>query len=78
MSYAGKQNRVADGELPTDAYTLVNAMFSYRLRTALPNAEVFLKLNNLLNEEIRLHTSVLKDIAPRGGRSGQLGVRLAF
>lgn len=78
VSYAGRQNRVAEGELSTDAYTLVNAMFSYRLRSALPNAEVFLKLNNLLNEEIRSHTSVLKDIAPRGGRSGQLGVRLAF
>lgn len=78
LVYAGKQNRVAENELPTDAYTLVNAMFSYRLKSALPNAEVFLKLNNLLDEEIRLSTSVLKDIAPLGGRSALLGLRLDF
>ncbi|HEY1182389.1 MAG TPA: TonB-dependent receptor [Rhodocyclaceae bacterium] len=78
VTYAGKQNRVAANELPTDAYTLVNAMFSYRVRSSLPDTEVFLKLNNLLNEEIRLSTSVLKDIAPLGGRSGLLGVRVGF
>ncbi|MDE2598689.1 MAG: TonB-dependent receptor [Rhodocyclaceae bacterium] len=77
-TYAGRQNRVAANELPTDAYTLLNATLSYRLRSSLPEAEVFLKLNNLLNEEIRLSTSVLKDIAPLGGRSSMLGVRLGF
>jgi iron complex outermembrane receptor protein len=76
--YAGKQNRVAESELPTDAYTLVNAMFTYRVRNQAPNMEAFLKLNNLLDEDIRLHTSVLKDISPMGGRSAMLGVRLSF
>jgi iron complex outermembrane receptor protein len=78
VTYAGKQNRVAANELPTDAYTLVNAMFSYRVRSSLPNTEVFLKLNNLLNQDARLSTSVLKDIAPLGGRSALLGVRMGF
>jgi iron complex outermembrane receptor protein len=78
VTYAGKQDRVAENELPTDAYTLVNAMFTYRIRAATPDTEVFLKLNNLLDEDIRLHTSVLKDIAPLGGRSAMLGVRVGF
>jgi iron complex outermembrane recepter protein len=78
VSYAAKQDRTAVNELPTDAYTLVNAMFTYRVRAQLPEAQVFLKLNNLLDEDIRLHASVLKDIAPLGGRSAMLGVRLGF
>lgn len=78
VTYAGKQDRVANNELPTDAYTLVNAMFSYRIRSQIPNMEAFLRLNNLLDEEVRLHTSVLKNIAPMGGRSAMLGVRVGF
>ena len=78
VTYAGKQDRVAENELPTDAYTLVNAMFTYRIRSQVPNMDAFLKLNNLLDEDIRLHTSVLKDISPMGGRSAMLGVRVGF
>jgi iron complex outermembrane receptor protein len=78
VTYAGKQDRVAANELPTDAYTLVNALFTYRVRSQAPDTEVFLKLNNLLDQDIRLHTSVLKDIAPLGGRSAMLGVRVGF
>lgn len=76
--YAGKQDRVAGDDLPTDAYTLVNALLSYRVKSSLPSTEVFLKLYNLLNEDARLSTSVLKDISPLGGRSALLGVRVDF
>jgi len=78
VTYAGKQDRVAANELPTDSYTLVNALLTYRVKASQPDTEIFLKLNNLLNEEIRLHTSVLKDIAPQGARSAMLGVRVGF
>ncbi len=76
--YGGKQNRVAANELATDDYLQLNAQVSYRLRTSMPNAELFVKGNNLLNEEIRLHTSVLKDRAPMGRRSIMLGFRGNF
>jgi iron complex outermembrane recepter protein len=76
--YAGKQDRVSGNELPTDAYTQVNALLTYRVRAQSPDTEVFLRLNNLLNEDIRLSTSVLKDIAPLGARSAMLGVRVGF
>jgi iron complex outermembrane receptor protein len=71
------QNRVADNELPTDGYTMVDAVVSYHLPTKL-HLDAFVKATNLLDEEAREHTSVLKDIAPLGGRSVMLGVRGEF
>lgn len=72
-----KQDRVAPNELPTDGYTLVNATISYRLKTAL-NLEAFAKARNLLDEDIRDHSSFLKEIAPMGGRSILFGLRGEF
>jgi iron complex outermembrane receptor protein len=72
-----KQNYVAINELPTDSYTLINATLSYRLRTTF-NLEIFAKARNLLNEDIRDHSSFLKEIAPMGGRSVLFGLRGEF
>lgn len=72
------QNRVSANELPTDGYTLVNAGVSYRLKMAAGGLDLFLRGVNLLNEEARNHVSFLKDIAPLGRRSGQLGMRMQF
>jgi iron complex outermembrane recepter protein len=77
--HAFKQDRVASNynyqggkELMTDAYTNVSMMATYKLPTQL-NLEAFTRANNLLDEEIREHTSFLKDIAPMGGRSIMFG-----
>jgi len=71
-----RQQHTAPNELPTDAYTQVNATFSYALpRNGL---ELFAKARNLLDQDIRDHTSYIKDIAPQGGRSLMLGVRGEF
>ena len=43
-----------------------------------PTLTVFLQGTNLLDEEIRLHTSFLKEVAPLMGRSFTLGVRAEF
>ena len=72
------QDRVASGELPTDGYTMLNASVSYRLPAPGVRLETFLRGVNLLNEEARNHVSFLKDIAPLGRRSLQLGVRGQF
>jgi iron complex outermembrane receptor protein len=72
-----KQDRVATNELPTDGYTLVNATISYRLKTAL-HLEAFAKARNLLDQDIRDHSSFLKEIAPMGGRSVLFGLRGEF
>lgn len=72
------QGRVAAGELPTDGYTMLNAAVSYRLPAPGVRLEAFLRGVNLLNEEARNHVSFLKEVAPLGRRSAQLGVRGQF
>jgi iron complex outermembrane recepter protein len=73
-----KQDRVADNELPTDGYTLVNASFDYHLKLAKVDWSAFIKGTNLLNREARNHVSFLKDIAPLGGRGVLVGVNARF
>jgi iron complex outermembrane receptor protein len=82
--HAFRQDRVATNynyegnkELITDGYTNVSMMATYKLPTQY-NLEAFTRANNLLDEEIREHTSFLKDIAPMGGRSLMIGLRGEF
>lgn len=77
-TFVDGQDHVAAGELPTDGYTMLNASVSYRLPAPGVRLEAFLRGVNLLNEEARNHVSFLKDIAPLGRRSAQLGVRGQF
>ena len=72
------QDRVAAGELPTGGYTMVNAALSYRIKLRNASLEAFVRGVNLLNEEARNHASFLKDIAPLGRRSAQIGIRGQF
>lgn len=74
---AFNQNNTADNELATDGYTNVSAMLAYKLPTKY-NVELFAKANNLLNDEIREHSSFLKDIAPAGERAILVGARADF
>lgn len=74
-----RQDDVAEGEHETPAYTLVHASLAWHLDTAGGNAvELFLNGSNLLDEEARVHTSFLKDIAPLPGRGVTAGVRVLF
>lgn len=75
--HAFKQNRTSENELVTDSYTNLSAIVTYKLPTKL-GLEVYAKANNLLDQEIREHTSFLKDIAPQAGRSLLLGLRADF
>ena len=77
MLHAFKQNRTAENELATDGYTDVSALVTYKLPVKL-NMELFAKANNLLNQEIREHSSFLKDISPAGERSVLIGMRADF
>ncbi len=72
-----KQDRTDAGEFPTDAYTLVNATATYRLPSSY-GLELFARARNLLDQEIREHSSFLKEIAPMGGRAVMVGIRGEF
>lgn len=73
-----KQNDVALNETETDGYTLLSASVDYHATVFGQEVTVFAQGSNLLDEEIRNHVSVLKDVAPEAGRNLVLGLRLEF
>jgi len=73
-----KQDKVAEGETPTDGYTMVDAHVAYHIDSGATAWEVFLDGNNLTNQDARVHTSFLKDDVMLPGRNATFGVRLFF
>ncbi len=74
-----EQEDVAELELPTDGYTLVSLYADYQFDVGEDSSlEVFLRGENLLDEEIRNHVSLLKNYAPEPGRGVRLGVRFEY
>lgn len=71
----GEQDRVAEGELPTDGYRMINASLVFRPTDGF---KVFVEGRNLNDTEAREHASFLKDLAPLPGRSLRMGVGYAF
>lgn len=78
LSRVDDQDRIAQGETPTEGYTLLSADLTYTLRTPGGAAVLSLRGRNLLDEEARRHTSFFKDEAPLPGRAIMAGVRYAF
>jgi iron complex outermembrane receptor protein len=64
--------------LPTAAFWMVNAYLARHFERGEQHGEVFLRGRNLLNEEARLATSFLKDLAPLPGRGFELGLRFTL
>jgi iron complex outermembrane recepter protein len=74
-----RQNHAAELETTTPGYTLLNIDMSYRItKTKLNGIRIFLQGKNLLNEEMRLHNSFLKNFAPLPGRALVVGFRGEF
>lgn len=73
-----KQSDVALNESTTKGYTLVNASVDYHADINNYEFTAFGKLTNLLDEKVRNHTSLLKDVAPEAGRSLEVGLRFEF
>ncbi len=74
-----RQKDVAQNEDPSKGYTLVDAHLAYRWDRSDSNSyEVFLDGNNLTNQEVRPHTSLLRDYSPLPGRGVAFGIRAFF
>ena len=71
------QTKTTEYETPTDGYTLVNVSVDYRVSDT-QDWTVYIRANNLFDEEARVHTSFLKDQAPLPGRNFTLGTRFSF
>ena len=70
---------MAELELPTDGYTLLSLYADYHFDMGGDSSlEVFLRGENLLDEEIRNHVSLLKNYAPEPGRGVMAGVRFEY
>ena len=79
MIHVTSPSLLAELETSTPAYTLFNSEASYRVKVSdTTGYTVFVQGKNLLNSEIRVHTSYLKEIAPLPGRAFVLGVRGQF
>ncbi len=65
-------------ETVTGAYTQLDANLSYVQRYGTTDLTWFLLARNLLNQDIRLSTSLLKDYVPQPGRNFIVGVRTRF
>jgi iron complex outermembrane receptor protein len=74
-----RQNKRAELETSTSGYTLLNLEASYRIKETQSNGiRLFVQGKNLLDEEIRIHTSFLKNFAPLPGRALVAGIRGDF
>ena len=75
---ASGQDDVAEFELPTDSYDDLRARIAWRFRPGNMTVDLFLAGRNLTDDEHRLHTSVVKDLAPQPGRTIEAGLRMRF
>lgn len=79
---ASAQHRIASPDISDDSvtrgYTRVDASLSRVQRFGTTDLTWFVLARNLLNEEIRLSTSLLKDYVPQAGRNLIIGVRARF
>lgn len=73
--WADDQDRVAEGELPTDGWTALDLRTTWHLT---PQVDLIVDGTNLTDEEIRHHASPLKDLAPMAGRGFRVGLRGSF
>ncbi|ADM10284.1 TonB-dependent receptor [Parvularcula bermudensis HTCC2503] len=78
LDHAAEQDETAEGELPTDSYTVLNAFADWTPFSGNEALTVSAAMLNLTDEEVRLHTSYLKDEVPMPGRNLRLSVRYVF
>ena len=69
---------MAELETVTEGYDLIDAMVSYKLPMENAHLSLFVKAENITDEEARVHTSFIKDVAPRPGRNFSFGIRSSF
>ena len=77
-THYAKQDNTAARETSTEGYDMLDATVTYHFPVGANELAFFLKAENLTNTEARVHTSFIKDIAPRPGRNFSFGVRGNF
>ena len=78
MLWARKQTDTPEFILATDGYVMLDAGASYQVATGLATIDLFVRGVNLLDQDARVSTSPLKDVAPLPGVGALGGFRLRF
>lgn len=72
------QTHTAEDELKTDSFTMLNFGMMYELPKEMQNYRFYFRVKNITDEEGRLATSLVKDIAPMPGRNFVAGIQALF
>jgi iron complex outermembrane receptor protein len=75
--HVDQQNDIADYELPTPGYNMLNLTLSYGASDG-EGLSVYLRGTNLLNELVWNHSSFLANVVPLPGRNLNAGLRFSF
>jgi len=78
VSKAFAQHDHPANDTSTAGYYRLDANAGYRFKTTGVQWEAYLRGLNLTNQDIRYATSVLRDVAPEGGRAVMVGLRGSF
>lgn len=76
--HVSRQDDVAPDEAPTASYDMLDLNLGYAFDLGGTELEAFVRGSNLLDEEARVHTSFLKNFAPKPGRNYTFGLRGRF
>ncbi len=78
LQWSQRQDRVAAYEPTTRAALATNGDLNWGGTWGGLDTTIFLRVNNLLNRDLRRHTSVLKEYVPLPARGLTVGVRVQF
>ena len=78
LEHIAKQEKIAEFETPTNGANVVNLAFTISPPKFDDKLQIVLKGDNLTNEDVREHTSPLKEFLPRPGRNISLSVHYRY
>ncbi|MBA6237222.1 MULTISPECIES: TonB-dependent receptor [unclassified Colwellia] len=73
-----EQSDTAELESKTSGYTMIDANINFFIDGLGDDMVAFLKVNNITDEEARVHTSFLKNVSPLPARGFTVGIRGSF
>jgi iron complex outermembrane receptor protein len=78
VEHATRQDKVAQFETETAAWTMVNASLNWKPLGVDGATTIVASVNNIFDVSARRHASLLKDYAPLPGRDFRISARLSF
>ncbi len=78
VDHLADQESIAINEIPTDSSTQYNAFLSFAPFESKPSLKVRMAVQNITDEEVRQHSSNLKDVAPLPGRNFKISLEKSF